>query len=63
ADGRFKKLLSTHRLPSKMGKNIEYTVIKDVRKISELIPQNSLVFGFGNIRDISAWLMTLEVER
>ena len=60
---RFKKILSTHRLPSKMSKNIEYSVIKDVRKIAELVPENSLVFGFGNIRDISAWLMTLEVER
>ena len=46
-----------------MSKNIKYSVIKDVRKIAELVPENSLVFGFGNIRDISAWLMTLEVEQ
>lgn len=58
--GGFSRLFVVGRPPSQLSREINFIRLKKVEELSNFLSDGELVFGFGNIRNLSDWLEELE---
>lgn len=61
--GGFGRLLFIGKAPSKLSRKIEFNRLKNVEELSKFLKDGEVVFGFGNIKNLTHWLEGLEVHK